>query len=441
MKYIFKILKLTLIAAAAVFMCLETSYAALPDIRTTLKIGLFYAESAQQSVNISSNGTLKCGYESNYAFVEDTELPQNNVNITFDAEGNFLLGEGQTYSSENNIAISSSDGIVYINGKPYRGAAELIKNSSGLINVINLINLDDYVKGVIASEMPSSWNIEALKAQAVCARNYAVTTLNKHSSDGFDLCATDNCQVYGGVNAETQSTVLAANETAGKFLMYNSSFAQTLFYSSNGGHTNNSKYVWGSDIPYLQAAVDPYETAENTPNYNWSVTFTKDEIKQKLLSNGVDIGDILNIEITNATDYGQVLELKITGSTGEKIYTNSSTRSVLGTSLKSQRYTVAKSGGQAPYILSKNGLSNIFAGLFIIDGSKNIAPAGSNMFVKTSSATERYQTTASSYTFTGHGWGHGLGMSQYGAKAMAEAGNTYSQILSFYFKGCTIEGE
>ena len=448
-KDVFALKKITVIITAVVMTLIATNCGILakadsPVSRDILKVGLFYASTGKGQVTLQADSGLVIGYEDNYIFYEEYEADKNEMVFTLNDNGEMLeYGSETAFDANKKLAIYPKDGVINVDSKPYRGGIELLYGGDG-ITVINLVSTDDYVKGVIAREMPSHWAIEALKAQAVCARNYAVTSLNKHSSYGFDLCDNTNCQVYGGVNAETESTIRAADETSGVYLMYDGGLAETLFYSCNGGYTSESKYVWGSHIPYLIAKEDIYENEEECSKYNWHLTFTADEIKEKLSATGVEIGDIIDVEITDTTESNQVYGLKITGTDGEKTYVNDKVRGALGSGvLLSQRYTVDKAfESNTEYVaLTADGKAVPCKLLYAYGADKTNTAINTTPSVISANGTSTMSMVTSAYTFNGHGWGHGLGMSQYGAKGMADKGHTYDEILEFYYTGTYLEGE
>ena len=151
-----------------------------------------------------------------------------------------------------------------------------------------MVDLEDYVKCVIPWEMSKDWPVEALKAQAVCARTYAVCQ-TKHRAQGFDICATTHCQVYQGTAASGANSDAAVDQTAGEFLYYSGRLVQeAVYYSSNGGASEDSLNVWGNDVGYLKGKIDPYEgkIASIIPRYNWSTTFTASELTTLLNNRG-----------------------------------------------------------------------------------------------------------------------------------------------------------
>lgn len=162
--------------------------------------------------------------------------------------------DGKFYQiySDNVVLKPAERGFVSAKNRWYRGIL-IIQNKNQKLTVINDVNMEDYLKGVVPSEMPSSWEIEALKAQAVAARSYALANLGKRASLGFDLKDTPEDQAYGGATAETAKTNNAVDETSGLVLTYNYKVVSAFYSASAGGHTVNSKQVWGSDLPYIRA--------------------------------------------------------------------------------------------------------------------------------------------------------------------------------------------
>lgn len=162
--------------------------------------------------------------------------------------------DGKFYQiySDNVVLKPGDDGFISAKNKWYRGYL-IIQNKNKKLTVINNVELEDYLKGVVPSEMPSSWAIEALKAQAIAARSYALANLGKRASLGFDLKDTPEDQAYGGATAETSRTNNAVDETSGLVLTYNYKVVSAFYSASAGGHTVTSKQAWGNDLPYLRA--------------------------------------------------------------------------------------------------------------------------------------------------------------------------------------------
>src|SRR5262249_55299463 len=142
-------------------------------------------------------------------------------------------------------ALSAQDGVLAYNGKLVRGALSIQPASQGAgVNVVNYLDLEDYLLSVVPSEMPSGWPIEALKAQAISARSYAVSNLGKHGADGYDLKDNIEDQVYSGVKSEAESANLAVSSTQDLVLKYEGKPICAYFHSASGGGTETSENVW-----------------------------------------------------------------------------------------------------------------------------------------------------------------------------------------------------
>ena len=345
-----------------------------------------------------------------------------------------------------------STNVVTIGQTSYNGSVAFKRLSTGDMTVVNVVNMYDYLASVVGQEMSPSWPSEALKVQAVAAKCYALTSLTRFKKYGFQMDATTNTQVYLGTAKATATTRAAVEATKGVQVLYNGQVAQTFFFSSDGGKTEDAQYIWGNDVPYLKGVQDPYEKASEATYGTWSVTLTKAEIAEKLKAKGIDLGEITSVAVTARTPVGRVRELTITGTKGSKTFTKSACYSTLG--LKSSNYSIAGSGESVSpavsatvitgsgtqnvnldqsYVATKNGVTALSGGNYAVATRQGITEIASQTSAATgeSGATDRY-------TFNGGGWGHGVGISQWGAKAMADAGYSYRDIISFYLTGVTI---
>lgn len=384
-----------------------------------LRIGLFYGSTAKESVVISSEEGLETSLAEDLGTKFTATVLEGNV-VLHNDEGDVPVYSGTDGKEVKAIA---RDKVVLIDGKKYRGNVVLRPSTDGKITVINEVMTEEYVKGVVAGEMPSGWPGEALKAQAVAARCFALNSLGKHENYGFDLCSTTNCQVYGGISSETEATNRAVEETAGKVLCYNNKIINTLFSSSNGGYAEASQNVWGGAYPYFKTFKDEYEKTDDISSAIWQVSYTPEEIKEELLKNGVDIGDITNMEVVKTSESGRVLEVKITGTKGTKSYTKSYARTFLG--LKSQLYTITPPESSDIYCISAEGKSKISGSYHVLTAQgleEKKVPGGSGKYI-----------------INGRGYGHGVGMSQWGAYYMSKQNLTYEDILTYYFKNTEVK--
>jgi len=407
----------------------------------TVKVGLFYGDTAKTSVTVSVDTGISYGVFDGVSHIESGVLYGSDFKIEASSSSQLLLnGEHIIDTLESNLSILPLEGNIKIDSKEYRGGAMFTNASESTMNVINVVSMEEYLYGVIASEMPSSWNIEALKAQAVCARGFVVSNFNKHKSYGFNLCASTNCQVYSGVSAETESTNTAVDMTKGMVLTYDGNPIGSYFFSSSGGHTANVKNVWGSSFPYLCGVEDPFES-EDSPRHTWSATLTKDEIADALKQSGEDIGSLIELS-ASSDETGRVYELKAIGTLGSHTLTRQNTYSPFySKGVLSQKYTLTPvtEDGRTLYAISSNIKESLFS--YTSLNSKGVKSDVSGGFsIISSKGTETYtQGTVNAYTFSGGGWGHGVGMSQYGAKGMADNGYTYDSILLHYFPGTELQ--
>ena len=254
-----------------------------------------------------------------------------------------------------------------------------------------IMDLDTYLTGVVLAEMPAEFEPDALRAQAVVARTYTLkrmTSGKKHSAG--DVCTSPECcQAYcseteflaRGESAQMLSKVRSAvTSTSGQVLLYNGDYIEATYFSCSGGKTEDAVAVWGSDIPYLQSVESPGE--ENAAYYADTVTFDKDTFLAKL---GIDSKSEPKVQAVSYTGGGGVDRITITGSE----FTGTQIRSLLG--LRSTAFAITVSGD--------------------------------------------------SVTITTKGFGHRVGMSQYGAQAMAKNGSSYEEILAYYYQGTTLASD
>ncbi len=393
--------------------------------KDTLRIGLSYGTTAAQTASFVSSSDINVYDGVTNAYI--ATIPPHAILDVSSVNGSL---SSNYFSSGSCIKIESATNIMY-NNKEYKGAFEL-RGSFNNLTVINIINTEDYVASVLGKEMSASWPLEALKAQAVCARNYALTIGNKHANSGFDLCSTIDCQVYGGVSSEAQTTRQAAEQTRGVTVTYNGKVVPLYYFSCDGGNTESSENVWVSKEGYLRGKKDIYENPEYATRYNWTKTYTKNEIEEILLSKDINIGELLDITVDEINENQSVMKLTFVGSMGSKTITKSQARTTL--SLNSQSYTVQKNSNsfnvesakkETYFVLTRDGM------VLVEEPVNYLTDSGMQQFEYTPVVTKPY--AYDSYTFTGHGWGHRIGMSQWGAYSMAKLGFTYKDILNFYF--------
>ncbi len=326
---------------------------------------------------------------------------------------------------------AKKSGVFVINGKAYRGSLDLNLEARG-IRVINRLGLEEYLYGVVSKEMPADWPIEALKAQAVAARTYALYSKNRHTEEGFDVCATTHCQVYGGIEAEKSAVKAAVDATGGQVLYYGGKPIDAFFHTDSGGMTENSEDVWGTYYPYLRAAKE-----DKAGTGAWKQKYTVPELQLKLKEAGYQFGVMKRIELTplsigkateDRSQSGRVQLIKFFGNQGNASLTGNELRKILG--LKSTLFDVR---------LEYPNLSKI---------DMNMGLTKKEMEVNLPAVTEKNLTQKKIHDINGkkgetiviygYGWGHGLGLSQWGAKALA-AHMDYRAILSHYYQSTELK--
>lgn len=349
-------------------------------------------------------------------------------------------------NSEQRVKVSPVEknggtAAIQYKGKKYRGSVTMQSLAESDVTLINELPLDEYLYGVVASEMSPSWPLEALKAQAVAARSYALATIGRHSDYGFDLCNGEHCQVYKGMEQEDSNIIEAVAATSGRILTYEGKVITAFFHSTSGGHTEDSENVWGTRTEYIRGVEDTYSLG--SPYDNWTLELDKSEIKEKLAKANADLGEIVDIRILEVSQFGRVLCLEVKGTKDTRVFEKEKIRTVLGTTaLKSIWYKLKT---DADIFVSGSMLEPAGQGrassMYVVSaaGNTKIGSSARKISVKGMSSTKAYNAVPGIYTFEGKGYGHGLGMSQYGAKGMAEAGNNYVEILEHYYKGAKVQ--
>jgi len=336
------------VAALPVSMIPTASAAAALDTDITLRVGLYYGSNALAEAKLENAEGYATGYTvgtmDGTTFQPETELTQTQLTMMVNGTGAIAVYDtvsGDTLYTAPvgaELAIRPHSAETWCKGyKWYGDFVYRIENGSD-VAVLNYVPLEDYVKGVLPYEVDPDWSIEALKAQAVCARSFALGT-HKHSDQGFDVCNTTNCQVYLGTNRATGQSNKAVNLTAGEYLTYQGELVVGYFFSSDGGATEDAANVWGGEYPYLKGKIDPYEDIEKAYHGVWSVTMTADEVQEKLQDAGYSIGTVVAVEVTKRTPTDNVAEVTVTDEDGKQVTIGKgNVRSVFG--LNSIRYTI-----------------------------------------------------------------------------------------------------
>jgi stage II sporulation protein D len=275
----------------------------------------------------------------------------------------------------------TAKGFVYIGSRWYRGRTLVIPTDKG-VTAVNWVDIEEYLYSVIGGEMDANWPQEALQAQAIAARTYALYEREKQRSNPiYDVGDTpDRWQIYKGVISESGGTYKAVDATSGQVLTYKNQIILSVFHACSGGHTENVEDVWGNTLPYLRAVQD---FDQNISECNWVKTFSSAQISAMIPG----VGNVKDMLPQAFSPFRSVKTLKIVGDKGTKVLQGEEVRTAL--KLKSTRFNVSKQ-------------------------------------------------TDGSFVLQGLGYGHALGMSQWGAYNLARRGVNHLQILGHYYQGVAL---
>ena len=374
-----------------------------------MKIGLDFGSEAVGWLsleNVSGGGFVLGYYDENRVFHAQRQTKAHFIYVNITEKEGDMTPEGRPeilYSFQivngldsavlfsfdetvTRIALISSDGSqIRYKDDSFHGGFECTL-SEGLISVVNYVGLEDYVKGVIPYEMSSYWPFEALRAQAVCARTYAIYNVDAYADKGFDLTDDTRSQVYRGTVDSDEVTDEAVDSTAGQIVRYRGEPCEVYYFSSDGGATEDGANVFSADRPYLAGKTDPFEKAVDYTLSYWEFAKSGEEIADILRNAGHSIGAVTEIR-PHKSHSGNVVALSFCDDESSVTVEGRRCYTMLG--LHSCNFDVLENEG--------------------------------------------------SFSFIGSGWGHNCGMSQWGAYAMADNyGYNYDDIIRFYFTGAYV---
>lgn len=263
-----------------------------------------------------------------------------------------------------------------------------VRSEDDRIQIVNHVGLEDYVTSTVGGEMSAGWPREALRAQAVATRTYLLHQAAEARDRPWQLRATTSSQVYRGIEAETPETRAAAQETRGEVLTHRGEPILAVFHSTAGGRTAGAGEVWGEDRPYLQTIE--VEDEMDAPHTYWRSEHPSAELEGILGAAGIGVGRLEALEVVERTPSGRVARLRVTGSAGQVVLGGRDTRALIGPlQLRSTLFEIRRTG--------------------------------------------------QGFAFVGSGYGHGVGMSQWGARALAEKGLSHPRILATFYPGARLE--
>jgi stage II sporulation protein D len=351
----------------------------------------------------------------------------------FTASAANILLNGVSVGS-NPVRLAPGNTFLIWNGRKYRGEF-LVSLHNGTLALVNRLSLEDYLRGVLPKEVIPEWPLTALKAQAIAARTYTLVNLGKHAADGFDLCVTVDCQVFGGASCETPTTDQAVAETTGKVMVYQGKLINAYYHATSGGHTMDAEDIWGLKSDYLKAAPD---WDQNCPRVDWYRTLEWADLQAAVARNYPQLGRLIRIVPAALSAQGKVLKIRLTGTGGEEVLAGEQFRFLVN--LYSSNMQMAVIYGPEPLITLWWVKNNLYPDVFV---ANNQIPglAGEEIVPPWDSPNPwewLQDKTPLRVVIHGSGWGHRIGMSQWGAKGMADAGYNEIQILKHYYRGITI---
>jgi stage II sporulation protein D len=279
------------------------------------------------------------------------------------------------------------EGVIYAGERLFRGGLEIKRRDRGLM-VVNILDLEAYLYGVVPKEAPPQWEMAALRAQAIVARTYTLYKRQRQNSGDYDVAAEyTRDQAYEGYSAEHPRTTQAVDDTRGLVLMCHGELIPAYYHAESAGFTEDSENVWSAPNPCLRAVKSPIYPA--SPYVQWSATLSLQSLRTALEKKGYVVGHIQRLEAIQRSPTGRIILLKLSHTRGETIIRGTDFRLAVGPEvIRSTRFTVNLRGGNA--------------------------------------------------LFSGQGWGHGVGLCQWCSQGMAELGYDHEAILKYYYLGATL---
>lgn len=324
------------------------------------------------------------GHRTDQILLEGSGLKESRVSVS--GSGIHIAGTDLPVSALKVFA--NRDASIFVNNKSFRGEIDIFKTDNSKLTVVNVVELEKYIKGVLPSEVPDRWPMETLKAQAIAARTYAFYVKQGKRHALYDLTNDIFSQVYGGRSREKYRTNLAVDWTKGLVLAYDNKFLPSYYHSTCAGHTENVRELWNQEIGAL--AGQPCIFCKDSPHASWKKNMRLKDIQDKLNEHDYRLGLIREIQVVERNRSQRIKTLKIVARDGKEVLISGKDfRNILG-----------------PNILKSNSYDIEMKGYYV--------------------------------DFFGRGWGHGVGLCQWGARAMAQQQYRFEDILKYYYPGAKI---
>ncbi|MFQ6066769.1 MAG: SpoIID/LytB domain-containing protein [bacterium] len=356
------------------------------EVHSSLSIRVKILE--KETIQAGATGAFQVKGKGNVRFFLPSSLP-----LTIESSPSGIKIDQRNWGSSVWVKPERDSSLCLANGRRYRGSL-LIKQEGRFLEVINELPLEEYLYGVIKWEISPDWPPVAVAAQAIAARTYALKKLEAPlpKNQDYHLLSTEDDQVYGGVESEDPRSRISVDSTRGQVVIYERQLINAYYSACCGGYTASSADVWGETFPYLQARADPF--CKDSPYHDWKWKVEAEKLRKILREAGSPLGKLYRIQPVSFDQSGRVKQLRIQYRGGEKYLKGSEFRRLVGFDrIKSTLFKVVLS----------------------------------------------VRRHARYFVFTGRGSGHGVGMCQWGAKAMAEKGYSTREILQFYYPGTSIE--
>ena len=308
-----------------------------------------------------------------------------SVRISVGSNGSGLMVDGRQVRSDR-AELRGRHGDLVLNGVTLPGRVIVKRQNNGML-VVNELDLEEYIKGVVPAEMNPAWHPEALKVQAIAARTYALYQMRQVGKKDFDILSSTKDQVYLGRNGSNAAVLRAVEQTRNLILTYGELPIFAAYHSTAAGPTEDAMYVWSMDVPYLKGVECPFDM--DSPHYQWRTDVSIPLLERRLREEGFSVGVIASLDPMSYTRSGRVAQIRILHSDGELLLRGEDLRRIVG-------------------------------------------------YVTLASTMFDFELTGLRIEFTGRGAGHGVGLCQWGAKALAERGYSAETILHYYYPGTEI---
>ena len=414
----------------------------------SLRIGLM---TKQFSVLASSNGNYEI-INADDGKVLGEYAPGVKARIGL-REGKFVINNTVVDADRLRIAQKSAhmerdDRLLDINNRRYRGTVEIFRTQGATgMTAVNILSVDEYVYGVLTKILLPEWPEQAIKAEAVTLRTFALYNLGKHVNEGFDLCDNADCQIYEGQVGEDARILKAVGDTRGMVMLHQGYLIAAYSHLSGGGYTENSENVFGKAYPYLRGVLDNDQTS---PYFRWQKKISPSELDGLLKGAGYNIGTLMAVELSKRTPApvdsadrgvsGRIKTITFIGKDGILAMSGEKIRELL--SLQSTLFDISVG---VPLANIDSNITDSFGDRDAKQIQINLPPASTNGLLTDRPGIHRFSGKKDETVFIdGYGWGHGVGLSQWGAKTMAEkainpAPDYYISILKHYYQGVSID--